>query len=229
MSRAEDHSRKLGRPRAAQGVGGEDPRAEILDAAAALFTKVGYTRTTTRQIAEAVGLRQGSLFHYFSRKQDILEELLNSTIEPAIATATWLETIEAPPEVKLFLLVEQDATNLCSLPHNLGSLYFQPEIKSDDFASLWENRDKLRGMYLHLIEEAQAAGSFEVETPNEATDLVFGLVESVCTWYRTGERSPADVGRAVAKAALQTLLPSSASVTRIEGLAEAQSGLSPVA
>lgn len=228
MDRAADHPRKMGRPRAVQGVGGEDPRVEILDAAAELFTRLGYTRTTTRQIAEAVGLRQGSLFHYFGRKQDILDELLRATIEPAMATAAWLEDVDAAAEVKLFLLVKHDASNLCALPHNLGALYFQPEIKVDEFAEHWERRESLRAIYERLVEGGATSGRFDVDDTSLATDLVFGLVESTCTWFDPkGNRSPEDVGRVVARAALRMLLAPRADVEKVQADAVAAGGAGP--
>lgn len=220
--RAAEGRKKMGRPRAVPGVGGENPRAEILDAAARLFTQFGYTKTTTREIAEAVGLRPGSLFHYFPRKQDILHELLNLTIEPAIATAAWLENVEASPDVKLFLLVKQDVANLCSLPHNLGMLYFQPEIRSEEFAKLWENREKLRQMYADLIEAGVQGGYFHVTTIDVATNVVFGLVESTCTWFEgDGSDSLDEISQAIARAALQILLPSQDFLERVLGDVEA--------
>lgn len=206
----------MGRPRAVDGPGGDDPRAEILDAAASLFTSIGYTRTTTRQIAEAVGLRQGSLFHYFARKKDILDELLEATINPAMAIARWLEDLVAPPDLKLFLLVKYDSTNLCSLPHNLGTLYFQPELKSEEFAGHWENREKLRSIYADLIDQGGEAGRFRVEDLDLVTDSIFGLVESTCTWYgRDGSQSPENVGDAVARFAMQMLIPPEAAIGEI--------------
>jgi AcrR family transcriptional regulator len=218
----------MGRPRAVDGPGGDDPRAEILDASADLFTRVGYTRTTTRQIAEAVGLRQGSLFHYFARKKDILDELLNSTINPALAIARWLEGLEASADVKLFLLVKHDATNLCSRPHNLGTLYFQPEIKSEEFAAHWENRDRLRSIYRELIADAAQAHRFEATDVELATDAIFGLVESTCTWYdRDGGRDASAVGDSVARYALQMLLHPGGDLKEVWAAADALGGPPP--
>ena len=47
---------------------GDTAREEILDASAELFTTRGFTNTSTRVIAEAVGLRQASLYHHFATK-----------------------------------------------------------------------------------------------------------------------------------------------------------------
>ena len=44
----------------------------------------GYTGTSTRTIAEAVGIRQASLYHYFKTKDDILCALLSQTVTPTL-------------------------------------------------------------------------------------------------------------------------------------------------
>src|SRR3979490_45645 len=63
---------------------GTTARDEILDAAGELFTTLGYTNTSTRTIAEAVGIRQASLYHYFKTKDDILCALLSQTVTPTL-------------------------------------------------------------------------------------------------------------------------------------------------
>ena len=61
---------RAGRPRlTTQRRPGTTARDEILDAAGELFTTLGYTGTSTRTIAEAVGIRQASLYHYFKTNQ----------------------------------------------------------------------------------------------------------------------------------------------------------------
>src|SRR5215208_7635101 len=77
---------RAGRPRLhVQRRPGSTARDEILDAAGELFTTLGYTGTSTRTIAEAVGIRQASLYHYFKTKDDILCALLNQTVTPTLA------------------------------------------------------------------------------------------------------------------------------------------------
>ncbi|HZU19347.1 MAG TPA: helix-turn-helix domain-containing protein [Candidatus Dormibacteraeota bacterium] len=43
----------------------EEQRQRILEAATVLFTEHGFEGTGLRAIAEAAGLRPGSLYHYF--------------------------------------------------------------------------------------------------------------------------------------------------------------------
>lgn len=52
-------------------------RAEaILDAAAALFATAGYSRTSLGDVAEKVDLTPKALYHYYSSKRELLEEVL---------------------------------------------------------------------------------------------------------------------------------------------------------
>jgi len=45
---------------------------QILDAAAAVFSQKGYERATTREIAEAANISEGTLYNYFDNKIDLL-------------------------------------------------------------------------------------------------------------------------------------------------------------
>jgi len=56
-------------------------KAQILDAALDLFSVQGYEATSIAQLAEAVGIRKASLYGHFTNKQDILDTLLQDTME----------------------------------------------------------------------------------------------------------------------------------------------------
>jgi AcrR family transcriptional regulator len=49
---------------------------QILEAAARLFAAKGFHRTTTREIAEAADLSEGTLYNYFDSKNDLLIALI---------------------------------------------------------------------------------------------------------------------------------------------------------
>lgn len=149
---------------------GSTARAEILDAAAELFTSRGFAATSTRLIAEAVGIRQASLYNHFTTKNDILVALLEDTIEPALDFAEALDQT-LPPTVQLCALVWFDAAQLCANRWNLGALYHLPEIGSDIFEPFRHDRRRLLLHYRHLA--TLVVGSADLRT-----DLPFRLVES---------------------------------------------------
>jgi AcrR family transcriptional regulator len=56
-------------------------QAQILEAAARLFAEKGYHRTTTRDIAQAADLSEGTLYNYFGSKEDLLLGILSRLVE----------------------------------------------------------------------------------------------------------------------------------------------------
>ena len=71
-------------------------RDRILTEASRLFGERGYDGTSTRQIADAVGIKQPSLFHHFASKQAIMEALLDLTYAAPAAVAERLAARVGP-------------------------------------------------------------------------------------------------------------------------------------
>ncbi|OXY96240.1 TetR/AcrR family transcriptional regulator [Streptomyces diastatochromogenes] len=202
-------SRRVGRPRAAQRPdSGLEPRAELLAAAAELFTTRGYAATTTRAVAERAGMRQASMYHYVSGKEELLADLLESTVTPSLARARELlaEDAEgaAPAEDRLWELCRTDVELLCGGPHNLGGLYLLPEVRTERFAGFHAVRAELKDGYRQLLAATAAGGALAKSELDLRTDLVFGLIEGVILVHRSEpERSVAEFARATADAALR--------------------------
>jgi TetR/AcrR family transcriptional regulator, cholesterol catabolism regulator len=55
----------------------EKSRDSILEAAAKLFRRQGYSATTLRQIAAMAKIKAGSIYYYFDSKEQILDEVLH--------------------------------------------------------------------------------------------------------------------------------------------------------
>ncbi|MBQ1406536.1 MAG: TetR/AcrR family transcriptional regulator [Eubacterium sp.] len=56
-------------------------RKEILKASLDLFSVNGYEATSISQIADAVGIRKASLYSHFAGKQDILDAVIDITLD----------------------------------------------------------------------------------------------------------------------------------------------------
>ena len=103
---------------------GRPPRVsaeEIVQAAIVLFGRLGYRNTTIAAIADAVGVTDGSVLHYFDSKLAILEAALAYDDEPATgefldylapggiealrSLASWGSRMEANPETTSMQLV----------------------------------------------------------------------------------------------------------------------------
>src|SRR5438309_6317260 len=58
-----------------------DRRAELLGIAAGLFAERGLRATTVRDIADSAGILSGSLYHHFSSKEEMVDEVLRDFMD----------------------------------------------------------------------------------------------------------------------------------------------------
>ncbi|MFC9298113.1 helix-turn-helix domain-containing protein [Streptomyces sp. NPDC057011] len=201
--------RRVGRPRAdrLRPESGRPPREELLYAAAELFTVKGYAATTTRAVAERAGMRQATMYHYFDGKEELLAELLESTVAPSLRLARQLLTDTGQPAARrLWELCRSDVLLLCGGPYNLGALYLLPEVAGSRFTQFRRMRSELKDAYRMLLDGtavgAELAGDKAgLELRN---DLLFGLIEGVMLIHRSDPARPvAAFAEATADAALR--------------------------
>ncbi len=144
---------------------GSTAREEILDASAELFTTQGFASTSTHQIAEAVGIRQASLYYHFPSKTEIFLTLLNSTIEPSLGLAEELDNSSASAEQRLWALVAAESRLLLTSGWNVGRLYQLPVAKSEEFSDYHEARDGLREYFRNFAAAIVGKDDPRVELP----------------------------------------------------------------
>lgn len=63
-------------------------RQALIMAAAALFRRKGFAATSTRDIAQSVGMHSGSPFYHFKSKDDLLYAVMEAGMHSAIARQT---------------------------------------------------------------------------------------------------------------------------------------------
>jgi len=75
----------------------EATRDQILVHAARLFRHQGYSATTLRQIAEAAGIKAGSIYYHFDSKEEMLGVVLDAGID-AVMNAVTTRIAALPPD-----------------------------------------------------------------------------------------------------------------------------------
>jgi AcrR family transcriptional regulator len=203
-------------------------REEILDAAAQLFSELGYAATSTRGIALAVGIKQASLYYHFASKEDILAGLLEGTVQPSLSFANRLARSGSEPHVQLYALARFDVALLAGNRWNVGVLYQLPEVRAERFAGFRRERARLREAYGRRIVAGERAGLFShVEPVKVTTELVFGLAESVIAMRAEHPiANPEGLSGTVAQACLRLL---SCPESKIAEAVTASTALQPLA
>lgn len=80
-------------------------------AAASVFSEKGFHGASTRDIAEKLGIKQGSLYYYFSSKEEALEEVCIYGLQSYSGNMHDIARSEQPIGAKLFAVVTNHLTS----------------------------------------------------------------------------------------------------------------------
>lgn len=97
----------------------EATRSMIIHTAHDLFMEHGYRSVTTRQIAEACGLTQPAMYHYFADKEALYTEVLRTVTEQTKAA---MHEIIASPGTVRERLIKLVAYILVHMPDDLSQM-----------------------------------------------------------------------------------------------------------
>ena len=114
-------------------------RQDILETAIELFSRQGFHRTSTRQLAQAAGVAEGTIFNYFGSKKDLLVAAMSQIIEDYFVQEPDL----LPSAGTLDMLRQTFRTRLAQgLQHTerirflLGELLMNQEMRQDYFEAV---------------------------------------------------------------------------------------------
>ncbi|SDK34174.1 transcriptional regulator, TetR family [Nocardioides sp. YR527] len=169
-----------GRPRLVPSSTAAPPREQVLHAAAQLFVTKGFAATSTREIADRVGIRQASLYYHFTSKDEILAELLERSVRPTVDRIDQIEQLTAStsPEAALYLLALVDIHTLAEAPDNIGMLATHPDVTSSDaFDAFRSVRAELAEAYGRMATRAATPGVAAAAEQGHLGEMLMHLVE----------------------------------------------------
>jgi TetR/AcrR family transcriptional regulator, cholesterol catabolism regulator len=157
---------------------------QIRRAAAVLFFDHGYEATTTRAIARQLGIKSASIYYHYEDKEEILFEIIHSTMEDLLEGARVGVAKEAEPDRQLAAVV------VC---HVLMHAYRPKEtiLGDTELRSLTGQRRQrvqaLRDAYERLVvgvlSAGRAAGTFDVLDDKLTAYAVLAQCTNVGVWY----------------------------------------------
>lgn len=181
----------MAKERSATGRVREDPkvrRRRILDASARLFATRGFADTTVRDIAEAVEMLSGSLYHYFPSKDAILESVLREFLVDLAAEVDRVATSPAAPMERFDALVRGALAQIDERPFHVRT--YQAEFRrladQPDLHFVNELSATIERQWIETIEAADAGFAVPAD-PRVRYRLVRDAVWGVVQWYRPGQ------------------------------------------
>jgi AcrR family transcriptional regulator len=164
-----------------------EPRQEILRAAARLFQQQGYDATSMNDVAAALKLSKGGLYHHFQSKDEILYHIMSHamdiTEQRVINVVRRIESVEERLRMLIRLHIEvvlseedREITVMLHENHPLPSAL----------------RRKINGRkkdYVHFVENLVAdvqrqRNSTSQVTPRAAAFALVGMINWIYQWYK---------------------------------------------
>jgi AcrR family transcriptional regulator len=167
----------------------QDRREHIVNSAAELFARKSIAATTVREIADAVGMLSGSLYHHFESKDAIVAEVLSGYLDTIHQRYAEVLSSDATPAQRLHDLVLASLQVAEQMPH--PTAIYQNELhylrEHPAFADVQTAAAEVQRTWLSVIEAGVADGSFRDDIPPRVFyRLIRDAVWLSVRWHRPG-------------------------------------------
>jgi TetR/AcrR family transcriptional regulator, cholesterol catabolism regulator len=171
-------------------------RREIIRKAADIFYQKGYAETSTKDIAEAVGILKGSLYAHISSKEDILLVIIQDVHGMFEENVLACEASQAGPldRVRSFLAGHMRVALSEMKFHQIYTRDWR-SLSEEKYLAVRAKRDEYERYLAGLLAKAQKPGLVRADTDCRLLAMsILAALNSVHFWYRAdGEFSAATV------------------------------------
>lgn len=163
----------------------DSARGKLLQVAAHLFRNKGYERTTVRDLASAVGIQSGSIFHHFKSKDEILRSVMEETIRynTALMHAALAEANGVRERVLALIRCELQSIMGGSGEAMAVLVYEWRSLSAEGQAQVLALRDIYEALWLQVLGEAKDVGYIRGDVFITRRFLT-GALSWTTTWFR---------------------------------------------
>jgi AcrR family transcriptional regulator len=153
----------------------EERKQELIDAAERLFAERGYEDTAVSDIVREIRVGQGTFYHYFKSKEDILGAVAEKQVAPLAEEVSGIAKSDAHPAFKLnammnsFLKANSSESGLMRQLHQKGN-YLIHQKKEEII------RARVLPLMMEVASKGVAERYFNTECPEES--IVFLLASA---------------------------------------------------
>ncbi|HET7483168.1 MAG TPA: TetR/AcrR family transcriptional regulator [Actinomycetota bacterium] len=172
-------------------------RAEMISAAARLFSERGYHGTSIQHLADALGLQKGSVYAHIGSKEELLFEVVDEGAERFLERGRAALEMEAFATVRLRrLLVGHIET---AIEHLDAATVFLNEwryLSEPRRGSIQSKRDAYENIVRTIVADGISSGEFRSDANVRfAARLVLSAGNWTYAWFKPGgELGPTEIG-----------------------------------
>ena len=177
------------------------PRESILDAAMHLFGKQGYSGTSMRDIAGAVGVLPGSLYAHIASKEALLADIVEQGIDRFLAAVRPIANSDEAPADRLRAMVIAHVAVVADNPERSLVVFHQWRFLGGSLfqAAIGKRREYERA-FIGVIEAGMKAGEFRADLNLRIAVLtILGALNWTPEWLSPkGKLTPEMIGSLIA-------------------------------
>ena len=157
-------------------------KSQLLDVAADLFSRAGYARATTAELAKAAGVTEPIIYRHFASKRDLFVDLIDRTAQRTLETwETHLAGAKEPAERLRRLLGDNPMTNSSEAAAYRVFLQAITEIDDDKIHKAVVNH--ITGLHAFLKKEIDRAQDDRKVIKTFSSDLVAWMLIHIGLGY----------------------------------------------
>ncbi len=194
-------------------------RERILTAAAALFHEKGFNGTSMADLASQVGMTKSSLYHHFPKKQALLSEIIEVTVNRVTPLVQQIAEADQPVRQRFHRAVAIHTAEAIRDQDAVACFIEEGRYLSSDFmAAHVLERDGYERLFRQIFEEGIVSGEFVDQDSELAVRAILGMCNSVVRWYRAdGRHTPDEIASLFADMAVRAASAGASSPTLLEG------------
>lgn len=164
----------------------------LLDAAVALFNERGYEATSVDEVAGRLGVTKSAIYHHVPSKVELLRLALDRALDALFAVTSETGATTGPAIDRLEYVVRGSVRVLAAeLPFVTLLLRLRGNTEVERMAL--QRRREFDRIVTGLVRAAEHEGDVRTDVdPAVLSRLLFGTVNSLTEWYRSGGDLSAD-------------------------------------
>lgn len=185
--------------------GNGQTRGAILEEATRLFGAQGYTGTTMRDIAAAVGLLPGSLYAHIDGKEDLLLAIVESGIDKFLALGYSAVAGPDSAESRLRQLIKGHVAIVAQNAERTLVVFHQWRyLTGESLDRVVDKRRQYEAIITTVVEDGFRAGIFNEKLDLKASVLgLLGALNWTAEWYKQdGPDTAEEIGERIADSML---------------------------
>jgi len=184
----------------------------IIDVAMHLFGVQGYSGTTMRDIAKAIGVLPGSLYAHIESKETLLVEIVGAGIKAFLSAVEPYAYSDRPAKERMRAAIKAHITVVAGNPERSLVVFHQWRFLSEaSRAGALEKRRRYEKAFIRILEDGVKSGDFSADINIRiAVFSILGALNWTPEWYSPdGAAKPDEIGDIMADTLLGGLVKGS--------------------